>query len=59
MEKYNIRNKVLLIVLIGFVLSFSILGFLNTSNAYTSEYKLVEEKNLELVTETSALLIVI
>ena len=54
MEKYNIRNKVLLIVLIGFVLSFSILGFLNTSNAYTSEYKLVEEKNLELVTETSA-----
>jgi methyl-accepting chemotaxis protein len=53
MEKYNIRNKVLLIVLIGFILSFSILGFLNTSNAYTSEYKLVQERNLELVTKTS------
>ncbi|MBU0925873.1 methyl-accepting chemotaxis protein [bacterium] len=53
MEKYNIKNKVLLIVLIGFILSFSILGFLNTSNAYTSEYKLVEEKNLEMVNKTS------
>lgn len=42
-----------MIVLIGFILSFSILGFLNTKNAYTSEYKLVEEKNLELVTKTS------
>jgi len=53
MGKYNIKNKVLFIVLIGFVLSFSILGFLNTSNAYTSEYKLVEEKNLEMVNNTS------
>ena len=53
MGKYNIKNKVLFIVLIGFVLSFSILGFLNTSNAYTSEYKLVEEKNLEMVNDTS------
>jgi len=53
MEKYNIKNKVLLIVLIGFILSFSILGYLNTNNAYSSEYKLIEEKNIEMVTNTS------
>ena len=43
MEKNNIKNKVLLLVLVGFVLSFSILGFLNTSNEFDSEYKLVKE----------------
>ncbi|MGB5867238.1 MAG: methyl-accepting chemotaxis protein [Arcobacteraceae bacterium] len=54
MGKNNIKNKVVLLVLIGFVLSFSILGYLNTSNEFESEHKLVKEKNVDLVSQTSS-----
>lgn len=53
MNKNNITNKVILIVLMGFVFSFSILGYLNTSSSYARENKIIKDKNLDLVKETS------
>ena len=56
MKETNIKNKVLLIVIIGFVFSFSILGFLNTSNEFEAENTLIKEKNLDLAKQTSKLI---
>lgn len=54
MNQIHIKNKVLLIVLAGFILSFALLGFLNTSNEFDAEYTLVKEKNIDLTTQTAA-----
>jgi methyl-accepting chemotaxis protein len=56
MKETNIKNKVLLIVIIGFIFSFSILGFLNSSNEFEAENILIKEKNVELARQTSSLI---
>ena len=56
MKQSNIKNKVLLIVALGFIFSFSILGYLNTSNEFEAENIQVKEKNLLLTKQTSKLI---
>ena len=56
MKQTNIKSKVLFIVLVGFIFSFSLLGFLNTSNEFEAENKLKKEKNLDLAKQTSKLI---
>ena len=56
MVQHHIKNKVLLLLVISFVLSFSILGYLNTSNEFEAENTLIQEKNLDLSSQTSHLI---
>jgi len=53
MNQTNIKTKVLFIVLMSFIFSFTLLGFLNTSNEFEAENKLIKEKNLDLAQQTS------
>jgi methyl-accepting chemotaxis protein len=53
MKNYSVKAKLLILVFIGILISFVFLGFYNTKNAYSSQYNLIKEKNLDLAIETS------
>jgi len=49
----SIKSKLLILLFLSISLSFFILGFYNTKNAYDSEHNLIEQKELNLSQETS------
>jgi methyl-accepting chemotaxis protein len=55
MKINNIKDKLLLLILLSTVISFTILGFYNANNNYNSEYSLLQQKELSLSKNTSIL----
>ena len=53
MKTNSIKVKILTVVLISIVISFSLLGFYNTKNSYNSQYVLIEKQELKLAEENS------
>jgi methyl-accepting chemotaxis protein len=53
MKVSSIKSKLLILLFISISCSFLILGFYNTQSAYTSQYNLVKQKELDLAMQTS------
>ncbi|QKJ22135.1 methyl-accepting chemotaxis protein [Poseidonibacter lekithochrous] len=53
MKVNSIKTKLLILILISIVVSFSILGFYNAQNNYTAQYNLIKHQESDLAKETS------
>ncbi|QKF81309.1 methyl-accepting chemotaxis protein [Halarcobacter ebronensis] len=53
MKIKSIKTKLLLLVLVGIFVSFSILGFYNTRSNYEAQYNLIKQQEINLVQENS------
>jgi len=53
MKVNNIKDKLLILIMLSTVLSFTVLGFYNANNNYNLEYNLIKHKELGLAQNTS------